>query len=151
MHISYIQIGHCIYQIPQKILSWLYTYQSSGRIPTSKLCGFVWMDLLSRIKTQSPTMTSNQTLSTFWKLVNKMEYWMTCLVRLTGIVRQLINLSQRRKNNENSNILYTCTNVMCPFQLKSRRPCHTVSWNLTNSNAKVFQPNCTDQTESGYP
>lgn len=54
-----------------------------------------------------------------------MAHLMTCIVTLSGIVRQLKTLLEEENDSINGINLYTCKEIMCLFQVKARRKSHT--------------------------
>ena len=36
----------------------------------------------------------------------------------------------KKKNDKNGIVLYTCNNIMCPFQMKARRQSNAAIWNV---------------------
>ena len=76
--------------------------------------------------------------SCFVRLVYAMECLMTCIVRFSGIVRQLINPSWKN-DRKNTIILNTGKDIICryPFQVKARRQFHTAIWNVTHDSLNL--------------
>ena len=107
-------------------------------IPTSN-CGAVFqMKLLSEIQPHSATMTSNQNTFMFLKAG---LYDGTSDDLYIEIVRyyQAIDkpFFKKKSDIQTGIILFTCKDIMCPFQVKARRQSHTAIWNLTQDSLNL--------------
>ena len=74
--------------------------------------------------------------SCFYWLVHIKDHLMTCTVRLSGTVRQLISPSYRRKNNSKMALSYTYTRTSCD-QVKDRGQSNIPFWNVTQDSINL--------------
>ena len=74
----------------------------------------------------------------FLRLVFMMAHLMTCTVKLSGIVRPLINPTWRNKIRLKMALFYTHARTSCVHsKWKPRRQSHTAIWNLTQDSLNL--------------
>ena len=108
-----INIFYWILLKPDSIAHIAFPTSFSNRyLPRNCVAVFQWNFINWYVFSQQ-TWQASKIPSCFWRLVHTMECLMTCIVRLSGIVRQWTNPSWSRKMTVKMTLSYTHTRTSC--------------------------------------